>query len=63
MNILKDFKLKWWQVGLFKLALLSLGIIIGVYFADLFSGNILLLWILFLVPGIYLSYVWFKQAS
>ena len=27
MNIFKDFTLKWWQAGIFKIALLSLGII------------------------------------
>ena len=63
MNIFKDYKLNWWQVGLFKLSLLSLGIIIGVYFTDSFLGLVPLLWILFLVPGIYLLYVWFKQKD
>ncbi len=61
MNIFKNLKLKWWEVGLFKIALLSLGIIIGIYFPDLFVGIVPLLWILFLIPGLYLGYVWYKQ--
>ncbi len=38
MNILKDFTLKWWQAGIFKIALLSLGIIIGSTWPELFRG-------------------------
>jgi hypothetical protein len=38
MNIFKDFTLKWWQAGIFKIALLSLGIAIGSIWPELFKG-------------------------
>jgi len=63
MNLLKDFKLHWWQAGLFKICLLSLGIIIGVYFKSFFVGLIPVLWIIFIVLAVYLTWVWFKQIK
>ncbi len=50
----KKYTFEWWQVGIIKLALLSLGIIIGTYWGDLFLENILLLWALFGISAIYL---------
>ena len=38
MNIFKDFTLKWWQAGIFKIALLSFGIIIGSAWPELLRG-------------------------
>jgi len=63
MNLFKDFTMKWWQVGLFKVCLLSFGIIIGIYFTQFFSAIVPLLWILVLVPGVYLGYVWYNQVK
>ena len=34
MNIFKDRTYKWWQIGVFKLALLSFGIAIGLYWNE-----------------------------
>ena len=48
MNIFKDYKLNFWQIGLFKISLISLGILIGINFANIFNAFILVLWILFL---------------
>jgi len=38
INILKSITLTWWQVGIFKVAAISLGISIGAYWADFFEG-------------------------
>jgi hypothetical protein len=38
MNILKDFTLKWWQAGIFKIAMLSIGIAIGSTRPESFKG-------------------------
>ena len=38
MNIFKSFTLKWWETGLFKLATISLGIIVGATWADVFMS-------------------------
>ena len=61
MNIFKDFTLKWWQAGIFKIVQLSLGIIIGSTWPELFKGWIPLLFLAFLVSGGYVGYVWWKQ--
>ena len=61
MNIFKDFTLKWQQVGIFKIAMLSLGIAIGSMWPELFKGWIPLLLLLFLISGGYVAYVWWKQ--
>ncbi len=61
MNIFKDFKLKWQQVGIFKIAMLSLGIAIGSMWPELFRGWIPFLFLLFLISGGYVAYVWWKQ--
>jgi len=61
MNIFKDFTLKWWQAGIFKLALLSLGIIIGLIWPELFRGWTPFLFLLFIISEGYVGYVWLKQ--
>jgi hypothetical protein len=61
MNIFKDFTLKWWQAGIFKLAMLSLGIIIGWAWPELFKVWTPLLFLLFLISVGYVTYVWWKQ--
>jgi hypothetical protein len=47
--------------GGYLLALLSLGIIIGSTWPELFRGWIPFLFLLFLISGGYVTYVWLKQ--
>jgi hypothetical protein len=57
MKVFHDYTFRWWQVGLLKIALLSLGILVGTDFSSFFAGNqglLALLWCLFLIPTIYL---------
>jgi hypothetical protein len=61
MNLFKTFTLKWWQTGLFKLMLLSLGIVIGAAWPGIFSAWRPVLLALFIVPAVYISLVWWKQ--
>ena len=61
MNIFKDFTLKWWQAGIFKAAMLSVGIIIGSTWPELFRGWTPFLFVLFFISGGYVTYVWLKQ--
>ncbi len=60
-NLFKTFKLTWRQASLFKLSAVSFGVIIGLYFQDLFRGIEPLLWILLILSGLYITYVWLKQ--
>ncbi len=61
MNIFKDFTLKWWQAGIFKVALLSLGIAIGSTWPELFRGWTILLLLVFLVSVAYVTCIWWRQ--
>jgi hypothetical protein len=45
MNPFKTFSLTWWQAGIFKVGVLALGIVLGVYWQENFGGY----------------YVWWKQ--
>ena len=60
MDIFKSGTLTWWQVGIFKLALLLIGVAIGAtlhaffipYAPQLFTAGVLL--------SFYIAYVWFR---
>ncbi len=53
--------LKWWQAGLYELAILSLGIIVGTYWPEVFSNWLPLLWLALIVPGSYIIFIWIRQ--
>jgi hypothetical protein len=53
MKIFKTWMFKWWEIGLIKVCLLSLGIILGLYFYSYLIGLIWLWWVLFAVTAIY----------
>ena len=53
MKIFKTWTFKWWEVGMIKLCLGSLGIILGLYFYDYLIGSLYLWWVLFAVAAIY----------
>ena len=61
MRIFKSFTLNWWQTGLFKLSMIALGIIIGVYFKEFFLPWIVGVTIVWIVPALYLVRVWARQ--
>jgi len=61
MNIFKSFTMKWWQGSLFKYSMIFLGIIIGATWPEVFSAWRSVLLVLFALPAIYLSWVWWKQ--
>ncbi|MDD4600735.1 hypothetical protein SDC9_20903 [bioreactor metagenome] len=45
-----------WDYACLKITLLSIGILIGTYFADFFLSHTLLLWITFLVSYFYIMF-------
>jgi len=57
MSIFKDYMFSWWQVGIFKLALLSFGVAIGAYWHEVFSTHFTLLLVMGIALGIYLTFV------
>ena len=61
MNIFKSFTMKWWQVVIFKVSIVALGVVIGAYWNQIFSPFIIPLIITALVCGVYVCYIWWKQ--
>ena len=61
MNIFKTWTFKWWEVSLLKISLLSLGIILALYFRDHLIGLMWLWWALFIFPTIYFIPKVFKK--
>lgn len=53
MKILSTRCFKWWEIGLIKVCLISLGILLGIYFNNVLVNLTLLLWVLFVVIAIY----------
>ncbi len=63
MKLFKIWSFKWWEMGLVKICLLSLGILLGLYFYDVLIGLVWLWWILFVVTAIYFIVKCFKEAK
>jgi hypothetical protein len=61
MGIFKSRTFKWWQIAIFKLALLSVGAAIGAYWNEFFGANLTALIVIAVVAGIYTAYVSSKQ--
>jgi hypothetical protein len=61
MNLFKSFTLKWWQGSLYKVSMISLGIIVGVYWQAFFLQWIVIVTLIFIVPVLYLLRVWWRQ--
>lgn len=57
MKITKFFRLTWWQWGLAKISLISLGALIAMSWPEFFVGRDTLLLVLFAVPAVYLGFV------
>lgn len=61
MNLFKNYTYSWQQIGVFKLSLLSIGVIIGTYWNEFFSANMTLVVIVAVVATAYTMYVSLKQ--
>ncbi len=53
MKIFKTRSFKWWEMALVKVCLISLGILLGLYFFGYLANLLWLWWLLFVVTGIY----------
>lgn len=61
MQIFKEYTYKWWEMGIFKLALLSFGIAIGAYWHEAFLPYVGMFVALGLVLGVYIALVSFSK--
>jgi hypothetical protein len=63
MNPFRSFTLKWWQVSLFKIAMVSLGLALGATWPQFFARWLTWFWLVFLAAGAYITFVWYRQAG
>ena len=63
MNIFKSYTFDWKQIGVFKLALLSIGAIGGAYFADFVKDYLVLFVVVAVVTTAYVMFVALKQTK
>jgi hypothetical protein len=62
MQILKTRSFTWWEMGLLKVCLISLGILIGTYFA-VYAINLTIFWcVLFVTTAIYFLVKFFREG-
>jgi len=62
MKIFKTWTFKWWEVGLIKVCLISLGILLGLYFSEYLAGLQTLWWLLFVATALYFIVRLFKEG-
>lgn len=63
MKIFKTRTFAWWQMGLLKSCLISLGIILGITFQSYLSQVMWLWWTLFAVIAVYFIARFFKDDA
>lgn len=63
MSIFKSYKYSWQQIGIFKLSLLTIGAILGAYFADFVLDYLLLFVAVAVVSTAYVMIVSLKQSK
>lgn len=61
MYFFQSYTFTWWQIGIFKLALLSLGVAIGAYWNEFFRGYLVALIVIALIMSAYIAYISLKQ--
>jgi hypothetical protein len=61
VKFFKSFTFAWWHLSLFKVSMVAFGLIVGSTWPEVFGRWRDLLLVLFIVPGFYVSYLWFRQ--
>jgi len=61
MKLFRSYTFSWWQMGVFKLALLAIGAAIGAYWHEFFGANLTALIIIAAIATVYTMYVALKQ--
>ena len=63
MKIIRDWLFRWWEVSIIKFCLISLGIILGLYFYNALIGLLWLWWAIFVITAIYFIVKWFRESK
>jgi uncharacterized membrane protein len=61
--IFKSYTFTWWQIGIFKLALLAFGAAIGAYWHDFFGANLTALIIIAVIASVCIVFTSLKQLK
>ena len=61
MNIFKSYTFSWWEMGVFKLALIAIGISVGIYWQSFFIQYIEVIWGIAILASIYSMYIAIRQ--
>ena len=61
MSLFKTVTLKWWQISIFKIGMLALGIALGAYLHNFFADYLVILIVVSALALAYVTYVWWKQ--
>lgn len=62
-KFLKDYSYTWWQIAVFKVAMLSLGVAAGTYWNEFFEGWLMYVVALAVVATLYTLYVSFLSKK
>jgi hypothetical protein len=57
MKIFKSYTFTWWQIGIFKIALLAAGIAVGAYWHSFFGTILPVLIVIAAITTLYIIYV------
>ena len=60
-SLFKSYTFSWWQMGVFKLALLAIGAAIGASWHEFFGANVIALIVIAVIASAYIMYVSLKQ--
>ena len=63
MNLFKSYTFTWWQIGILKLALLSLGAVIRAYWYDFFRANLIAFIIIAIIASVIIMFISLKQVK
>ena len=61
LNLLKSLSMRWWQIGVFKVGMLAVGLIIGATWPGVVFPMVGLLAVLAVVSLSYVTWIWARQ--
>ena len=61
MNPFRTYTFTWWQIGVFKVALLAIGVAVGAFWHDFFSNGLTALVLIAVVASAYIAVVTLRQ--